>query len=156
MSPIRSECTPSPLRRARRGTSLLEVVLAVFFMASAMLIFGALQPTSAKTSRVNGNYSQAVSLVQHKVDQLRAVGYGRLTYSELNAAGIIDTTPTAQPYHYETVDEIAQYLPSPTATVAFTSAGTDVMHVTITVAWQGAPDKAMQGSYSAEVLIPNE
>jgi len=125
-------------------------------MAISILIFGAIQPTSAKVSRMNGNYSQAISLAQHKVDQLRAVGYGRLNYSELLAASIIDPQPTAGPFRFDGVDQIATFLPNPVATLSFASAGFNVMQATITIAWAGAPDKAMQGTYDVKVLIPNE
>ena len=53
-------------------------------------MFSAMLPMASKASRMVGSYQQAASMVQHKIDQCRAIGYGRLTYSELLTAGVID------------------------------------------------------------------
>ena len=50
-------------------------------------------------SRMVGNYQQASSLVQHKIDELRSVGYGRLDFTNLRTSGIIDATPRAAEPH---------------------------------------------------------
>lgn len=42
---------------ARRGFSLVEVVVAVFLMAMAVLMFGAFYPTASKPSKMSGNHS---------------------------------------------------------------------------------------------------
>jgi prepilin-type N-terminal cleavage/methylation domain-containing protein len=143
-------------KRVRRGFTLVEIVVAVFLLAMAVLMFGAFYPTAARTSRMSGNHSQAISEVQHKVDQLRAVGYGRLTYSELRAASIIDASPNASPFRFEAVDNVATLLPNPVGTITVASAGTDLSRVTVRISWSGAPSKAMEGSHEVTVLIANQ
>jgi prepilin-type N-terminal cleavage/methylation domain-containing protein len=143
-------------RNQKRGFSLVEVVVAVFLLAMAVLMFGAFYPTAARASRMSGNHSQAISEVQHKVDQLRAVGYGRLTYSELKAAGIIDASPSSLPYRFSGVDGLANLLPGAVGTIDVTPAGTDLMQVKIKITWSGAPSKAMEGSHEVTILIANQ
>lgn len=140
----------------RRGFSLVEVVVAVFLLAMAVLMFGAFYPTASRTSRMSGNHSQAISEVQHKVDQLRAVGYGRLNYTELVAAGIIDATPTTQPYRFTTVDGLTDLLPAAVGTISISDAGTDLRQVTVRVSWSGAPSKAMEGNHEVTILVANQ
>jgi hypothetical protein len=125
-------------------------------MAMAVLTFGAFYPTAARTSRMSGNHSQAVSEVQHKVDQLRAVGYGRLTHSELSAARIIDPSPTGMPYRFDGVDGLANLLPNAQGTINITSAGTDLSRVTIRITWSGAPAKANEGTHEVTILVANQ
>lgn len=142
--------------RQRRGYTLIEVAVAVFLMAMAVLTFSALYPTAAKSSRMSGNYAQATSAVQHKIDQLRAVGYGRLTYTELRSAGVIDASPTSVPFRFEAVDDLAQDLPTPVGTIALADASTDVIAATVRLQWGADSLKPMGGVHEVTVLIPNE
>lgn len=146
----------SSRRPRRRGFSLAEVVVSVFLMALAVLLFGALYPTASRASRMSGNYSQAFSEVQHKVDQLRALGYGRLTYSELLAAGVIDASPDSLPYRFTTVDNLGELLPRPVGSIDIAGAGTDLARVTVRLTWSGAPARAMEGTHEVTILIANE
>ena len=130
--------------------------MAVFFMAIAMLIFAALSPMAARTSRMSGNYSQAISLAQHKVDQLRSVGYGRLSYRELHAARIIDSYPTGLPFRFGHADSVAQHLPNPIATLDFLDAGPGLTEAIVRIQWTGATGKSSQGDYSLKVIIAND
>ncbi len=142
--------------RARRGMTLLEVGVSVLLLGFCTVLFVGLYPMSARSSRMSGNQAQAISIVQHKVDQLRALGYGRLTFADMRAAGVIDPTPTAAPYRFEATDNIASVFPSPVGTISVASAGTDLARVTVRLQWVGAPGKVMEGYHEVQVLIANE
>lgn len=146
----------STRRGKRRGASLIEIVITIFLMAMAVMTFGGFYPTAARSSQMSGNHAQAISLVQHKVDQLRAMGYGRLTYTELRNAGVIDSTSTASPYRFEQIDGLSSQLPAAVGTIALASAGSDLMQVTIKVTWTGFPAKTNSGTYEIKTLIANE
>lgn len=137
----------------RRGHTLVEVMIAIFVVASCALMFSALVPPSVKTEKMVGNYQQAASLVQHKVDQLRAVGFGRLTYSELSDAGIIDQSPNSLPFSFVGVDELNSIYPSPTGTVMVEDFSANVKKVTVTLSWTGSGYRQGNGSLSAVALI---
>lgn len=139
----------------RRGYTIIEVAIAVFLIGMAVLMFAALYPQASRCAHMSANYSQAISEVQHKVDELRAVGYGRLDYTNLQAAGVIDASPTTSPYHFEVTDSLGTYLPKAVGTITITSAGTNLTQATVSLTWQGAPAAAMKGSHAVTVLIPN-
>jgi type II secretory pathway pseudopilin PulG len=135
------------------GHSLIEVLIAVFVVAGCAMMFSALIPPSVKTGRMVGNYQQAASLVQHKVDQLRAVGYGRLNYTELSDAGIIDPDVTTLPFHFDQVDDLNSLYPGPSATVNVEDFSANVRRVTVTLTWTGSAYKQGNGSLTAVALI---
>ena len=142
--------------RSTRGHSLLEIPLSMLLLSTATVVFASLYPTASKASRMTGSHSQAVSAVQHKVDELRAVGYGRLNYIDLRAAGIVDATATTSPYHFEVTNDLQRQFPDPVGTVSVSSAGTNLALVTVRLHWAGAPGKVMEGNHEVSVLIANE
>lgn len=143
-------------RHARPGYSLIEVMVATFLLSLGVLAFSALAPVSAKAAKMNGNYAQAVSIAQHKVDQLRSVGYGRLNHADLLAAEVIDASPGAEPYKFDTVDGLANYYPVFTSSITTEDVATDLKKATVTVSWTGQGDKPTQGNATLVILIARE
>jgi hypothetical protein len=112
---------------------------------------------AAKGSRMVGNYQQASSLVQHKIDQLRAVGYGRLDYTDLLAAlDIIDASPTSSPYSFTTIDSLSSIYPGATGTIDISTYSANIKQVTVTLTWNSSPLKQDKGSLQAVALIANQ
>lgn len=140
-------------RRLRRGATLLEVVFAVFIVAGAALVFSALIPPAVKSEKMVASHQQAISIIQHKIDQLRGVGYGRLTYSELLDAGIIDSSPSSSPYQFTQVDQLTTFYRQATGTIAISDFDANIRRATITLTWTGAAFRQGNGSLSIDVLI---
>lgn len=143
-------------RRARRGFSLIDTAIATLVMAAGVLIFAGFYPTAARCSRMSGNYSQAISEVQHKVDQLRAVGYGRLTYTDLKNAGIIDASPTASPYRFEEKDNLGTVLWDPIGTITVSDVSADLRQVVVSLSWRRAPQSTQRSTHAVTILVTNE
>lgn len=154
-------------RRHERGFTLTEVTIALFVLALVIIIFaGSLMVSNAATG-LNGQYAQALSLCQHKMDQLRAVGYGRLTYAELEDADIIDESPTSPPYRFTQVDgvtqlfglknSLGQVVVAPTTSIAITTLPSDsrVKVVTVTVTWRSASRRVTDSSAKLVGYIAN-
>jgi Tfp pilus assembly protein PilV len=139
--------------RRQAANSLLEVLIAIFVIATGASIFCTLIPTAKKSGKMVGNHQQAASLIQHKIDQLRAVGFGRLTYTELKAAGIIDTAPSTLPYRFEAADGLASIYRSPSATIQITDFSADIKQVTVTLTWSGTAYRQGNGTITATALI---
>jgi Tfp pilus assembly protein PilV len=79
-------------RRRLAGTSIMEVILALFIFLMMSLMFAAVVPTAAQTSRRSNSYNYAVAIAQRKVDQIQEAGWSKLNETELRALGIIDAS----------------------------------------------------------------
>lgn len=141
-------------RRVRnRGFTWIEVLISVFVIGITAAVYGSLVPMSIKTQTMAANHQQALGIVQHKVDQLRAVGYGRLTFTELKDAGIIDTTPTASPFRFDTVDNLDSLYISSIGTITVTDFSTTIRQVTVTLTWSGSGRRQGNGTLSLSALV---
>ena len=70
-----------------QGSTLVGVIMALALLGFVAAIFAPAFDVAMRYSKVVGHTSQALSIAQHKIDQMRAVGYGRLTRSERVNAG---------------------------------------------------------------------
>jgi type II secretory pathway pseudopilin PulG len=142
---------------SRGGFALLEVLIAMMTLAAIAIIFVGSVVLAEKTAHVNGQYAQAISLCQHKIDQCRAVGYGRLNHTELNDAEIVDGYPTTLPYQFDVVDDVANYLPSPSVCEVNVTpaADPDISVVTVTLTWRNAKHRTKTSTVSLSALISN-
>ncbi len=140
-------------RNKKGGFTLVEAMVAMIIIASAAGVFFALMPMSFKTGKMVGSYQQASSLLQHKVDQMRGVGYGRLTYAELRDAGIIDASPSSQPFSFKNVDGLSTLYASPTATIQVTDFTESIKRVTVTLVWTGSAMQQGRGDMTVTALI---
>ena len=141
--------------RNTSGFTLIEVIVALAVIGALMLLFASALPGARKAANINGDYAQAISLCQHKIDQMRAVGFGRLNYTELNDAGIIDDTPVNLPYSFTVVDEVANYLPQPTATINIQSISSKAVKVIVTITWKPTTYQSHTSTISVSALIAN-
>lgn len=146
--------------RNTRGFTLMEVMIALFVFSLLMVMFASSLLVAKSASTINGQYAQAISLGQHKIDQLRAVGYARLTYQELCDPGIIDATPNAPPYRFDSAtndDQVPTYLPNPTATLNIQPYGADarVKLVTVTITWKSNAKRAANSQVVLNAQIAN-
>src|SRR5579875_2246469 len=64
---------------ASRGFTMIEVCLALVVFLMMTLMFAAVFPTVVRGAKMSDNYTQATFLAQHKLDQLRASGFSRLS-----------------------------------------------------------------------------
>jgi type II secretory pathway pseudopilin PulG len=139
--------------KLKSGFMLVEALVAIFIIAGTAVVLLALLPSATKTGKLVGNYQQASSLIQHKVDQMRGVGHGRLTYIELSDAGIIDTTPTAQPFSFRTVDGLNSIFPGATGTIAISDDSPTLRRAVVTLEWTGSARRQGNGNMTITVLI---
>ena len=156
--------------RRQRGFTLMEVALSLIIFTMMTLMFGAVLPIAVRGAKHGNNYSQAAALAQRKVDQLRAVGYGRLfdnsagtAKNQLLAQNIInDQNGTSDPinggsYDFTAIDHLTGnggfFPPGSTGTIAISPyAGTpagQMAQVKVTITWTGN----VPGSYTVSALI---
>ncbi len=128
-------------------------MFAIFVVAASAMIFSALIPPAVKSEKMTASHQQAISIVQHKIDQMRGVGYGRLTYAEMLDAGIIDASHTSSPYRFTVVDQLNNFYPSATGTIAVADFDANIRRVTVTITWTGAAFQQGNGTISLQALI---
>ena len=82
-------------RRGRSAFSIVEVVLSLVVLMFMVLLVAAVLPISLRNARYNADFSQATSLVQHKLNQLQDAGYANMTGPLLGSTGlsIVDGSP---------------------------------------------------------------
>lgn len=137
------------------GITLIEVMVSVFVFVLVVLVFSGTVIASLRSSTLNGQYAQATSLCQHKIDQMRAVGFGRLNYTELSDAGIIDDHPSTQPYSFTQVDDVDAYLPDPITTLRIYEVNPSVYRVEVSISWISPNSSSRRSSTEFYALIGN-
>lgn len=149
------------ISRKRNGFSLVEAVLSITLLLVTALMFAATAPVASRAATINGEYSQAVSFCQHKIDQCRQMGYGRLTYSDFYNTGMIDANPTSAPFSFTSIDNLDDSnLAQVTGTINVTTPATSLVtganykEVTVTVTWVSGTFKRKTNSVSlvAEIM----
>lgn len=82
--------------RPNHAFTIMEVVLSLVIVLFMVVMVAAVVPSSLRTSRYSADYSQAASLVQHKINQLQDAGYSGMTGPNLGGNGldIVDGNPS--------------------------------------------------------------
>lgn len=152
-------------RGMRQGFSLVELSLSLVILAIVLVIFGSSVLLAERSAGVrqspgmNGQYTQALSICQHKMDQLRAKGFGCLNYTELSDAQFIDETPTSSPYKFNDVDNVGDYLINPTTSLEIETWSGDptgnTILVTISITWQNLASESKKSTVTIKGLITN-
>ena len=140
-------------KRSRRGFHLVEALMGASIFALATTVFFALYPTATRGSRLVESYSQAVSAVQHKADQLRAVGYGSTDYTQLRNTELIDASPNVAPYHFEGVDGLAAALNGAVGEISITDFDANLRRADIRLTWSDGPGSPRTRSHAVTILI---
>jgi type II secretory pathway pseudopilin PulG len=154
--------TAACIRRGpARGFTLVEAMISLFVFGLVTVIFASSLIVGKSASTMNGQYAQAISLGQHKIDQLRVMGYGKLTYIELQDADRVDATPTTQPYSFVGVDQVATCLPNPTAQLWIADAAgsydsTRVKLVTVIITWKASPRRTTNSTLTLRAYIAKD
>ncbi len=154
---------PIGAKRRRSGLTLMEVMVSLFVFSLLIVVFSSSLIVGKSAAKINGEYAQAISLAQHKIDQLRAIEYGRLTYSELSEGGFVDYSPNKSPYSFASVDNVASYLPGaslgspPTATLKIENHPSDsrMKKITVTITWRSSPRRAGDSKVEQIAYISN-
>ena len=149
------------------GFSMIEVMMSLLIFLMIALMFGAAIPAATRGTRFSGTFQQAISLAQHKIDQLREAGGSRLTPTSMETRQIIDSAAgcsaasTTNTCYFTTIDAVTSYFGTgsigkvvitPYAPSYITVSNTYTLWtVTVTVTWKDAT-KATH-SYSTSAII---
>ena len=110
--------------RSQRAFTLVEVVLSLIVLGMMIIVVAACCPMILRQSSSSNYYAEAAMIAEHKIDQIRAVGFSTATIGQgtgtwIGAAGqdvsyaanliaddIIDPGQTAGPYTFTTIDNL--------------------------------------------------
>lgn len=144
------------------GFTLIEVMVALMVFTFGILLFATSLPAAKQASRTNGQYIQASSLCQHKIDQLRGMGYGKLDYTNLKGL-VIDRDKTSQPFSFTEIEQVASILPNATTKVwietpssqevSSSALRAETKKVTVTIQWKKTTFENKPSEMSLTALI---
>jgi len=163
-------CPARKRRKSRRGGfTIAEIALALIVFTMMTLMFAAVFPMAVRGAQYSSNYAQATLVAQHKMDQIRSMGYKKTTMpSDLVGLNIIDSaTPNANgSYNFTNADNLVSsggvqgYFPAGSqgtvtisdynATNSSVPSGTIVL-VKVNITWVGGG--VSTGSYSLTTMI---
>ncbi len=147
---------PGIKKRKCSGFTLVEVCVAMLAMTVIIIIFGGSVLLAQRAGNVNGQYAQALSICQHKIDQLRAVGYYRaMSYDELYDAGIIDETPNTSPFSFDNADNVDNYLPNASGTIKIKESTSKYVIVEVAINWRNSVPDARTSNVRPTAQICN-
>lgn len=143
----------------KNGFTLIEVAISLLVFSIVVIIFASSVVMAKKAAHMNAQYAQALSICQHKIDQLRAVGFGRLNYQELNDAEIVDDSPSdLSGLSFTGQDRVADYLPQPTSSLAIDtpdSSDPKTLRATVSLTWHPVPYESRTSTVTLVALIVN-
>ncbi|MEN6358031.1 MAG: prepilin-type N-terminal cleavage/methylation domain-containing protein [Armatimonadota bacterium] len=146
-------------RKQSRGFTLVEVAVSLLAFSVVVVIFASSVLMAEKSAHVNGQYAQAISLCQHKIDQARAVGFGQLNDESLLTGEIVDSVIGDSVYSFADQDSVADYLPRPeAATLAIEKpydGDTSKARVTVTITWHPAAYQNKTNTVTLAAIITN-
>jgi prepilin-type N-terminal cleavage/methylation domain-containing protein len=140
----------------RRGLTLVEVLVSMVVLSMTTLSAVALLPFCAQMRDSSGNFSRGAALVQRKLEQIRDLELSQVTAGGLAAAGVIDplTGSDSGVYSFTSIDRLTSELNSGDGVVALSGVGSDLVTVTVTVAWRDR--RGVRSSSSATTYVSSK
>jgi type II secretory pathway pseudopilin PulG len=122
---------------SHRGAGMVDVIVALLLLAVAGVVFSATFPAGFSAVRQAGETKKAVALAQQKLEEVKALGYESLAYTNLRSANAIDAEPTGSPYAFTSVDNLSSSLAAATGTLTIEDYDQGIKRVTVAVRWEG-------------------
>jgi len=134
--------------KKRRGTTLVEVLFAVFLVAVGAVVVAATMPVASASRAKSDLYNKATGLAQKQLEAIRGAGYGNITATQLYALGLIDSTEPIEDDTYSfsnsdlaSLDSPALVLPSGKGYVSVEQLDLDLRKVVVKVEWDWRGEK---------------
>jgi len=155
----------------------MEVILAMSVFLMMTMLFAAAFPAVVRGAQFSNNYTQGSEMAQHKIEQIRAVGYSKLFDDTSGTAlvklgAIVDAAqptpyPVANPagfpagstaYSFTGTDNLLNFFPIGSVGVVTIAPDTNapagrVADVTVTISWTGSGYAG--GSFTTRTKVAN-
>lgn len=128
--------------QSKRGAGLVDVMVTLFLLSVAGIVFSATFPAAFTCSRKSQEYKLGTAIAQRKMEQLRAMNYESLTEPLLHQAGVIDSGSMSSPYTFTSVDSLATHLTSGKGTISVIDVNGHLKKVEVTITWQSRTESS--------------
>ena len=144
---------------SQRGFSYIEVVFAIFLLATGASVVITTLPIANNSLARADFQNKAVGLAQKEIEAIRGLGYANVTSTQLATYGLVDSSSPIGENTYSftnvdsaALDNAALLLPSGTATVTITQADIDLRQVSVTITWN---ERGSTRTFTDGTLIAN-
>lgn len=137
--------SPSRARSRRRrvkGAILVDVLIGMFFLVMTSLSVMSLFPVIKKGEQMSTERAKAVQMCNRVLEHVQMLGAKDVTYANLLALNLIDSSSMAQPYSFTHVpmDEASRYSPAQAlrnadAQISHTSLSDGSVRVNVSIAY---------------------
>lgn len=129
------------MQQRARGFTLAEIMLSIFLLGVVAVVFGALFPVGQRLSGGAKWRATALALAERRMESVKFIGYGNLTYDGLRAYGLIDASPNNSPFSFTNTDDAnhespARMLPNGQGQIVVENVAWDVKRVIVRVSWR--------------------
>lgn len=110
-------------------------------------------PVSTKSQTSADRYLEASGLVQRKIDQMRSLGYGRLTKLELINAGIAASETSVNKYAFTSTAAGLTTFSNGNGVITISDFSTTIKQIQVDFSWKDSGGQATPRSLSVTTLI---
>ena len=125
-------------RRAARGMTLIEVLIAALILGVVTVIFGTALPMASLTSAVVSEDTFATTVARQKMEQIKGLRFENLDYERLLDRNVIDSAPQDAPYGFTNIDNLQQALRDAQGEIDIQAIETGVKQIRVTILWTDA------------------
>lgn len=100
------------IARSRRGAGLVDVIVTIFLLCVAGIVFSSTFPGAFTSSRQAQEYKIATAIAQRELEHIRTMNYESLSQPLLADVQAIDQDSTSQPYSFTSVQGVDTQLHS--------------------------------------------
>lgn len=104
-------------RRGRRsGAILIDAIIGMFFLVMTTLSVMSLFPVIKKGEQISTERNKATQICTRVLEHVQMLGAKDITYENLLALNLIDTSSQSQPYSFTNIplDDASRYSPAQT------------------------------------------
>ena len=116
------------MMKKSKGFTLIEVLISLVILAISLLALAGLMTTTTKNNSVGGRLTEAATLAQDKLEELRAVSWDNIPLNQTN-----DTPVTRPGIQYER-----------TWIARLNATNADIKEIEITVRWTDATSHSLR------------
>lgn len=147
-------------RHARRGLTLIEIMVGVFVLSLTIMTATAMFPLSAVLRDRSGSYTRAAAIAQRKMEQIRRLPTKQINSASLRSLGLVDESAyTNGAWHilpFTTTDDVAGEMVNGQGEIRAYTADPDITQIWVSVSWQNFDRVDQRRTIEATSYVANK